>query len=456
MLSFGSLFPEELLFDDNGFSTHSSLEQKECEESCKKTFHMLSPEIEEIADELVEIGIMSDEKEIVLMREKHVQFLMDGLNGLSPGFVCLDASRPWILYWIINSLSLLDALPTPEADMGGLLSRCISSMAHCQCTTGGFGGGPLQLAHCAPTYAAVLSLLIIGTEESYTAIDRPKLYQWFMAMKDPSGGFKMHDDGEVDVRGTYTVIAIATLLNILTPEMKEGVAEFAASCQTYEGGMGGEPFNEAHGGYVFCGLASLIILDQVDLIDLDSLEYWLVNRQMKLEGGFQGRTNKLVDGCYSFWQGSTIACLDYIRSGRVKEIHQGQIGNRRGQQSGEATEDGIEEVTEPVVKATPLSGNSSFNQYNLQKYILYCAQQSNGGLRDKPGKSRDFYHTCYNLSGLSVAQHALSSRPVVFGSPTNLLKPTHVVFNICEEKVYAALNYFLNFPNEDSILRSAN
>lgn len=22
---------------------------------------------------------------------------------------------------------------------------------------------------------------------------------------------------------------------------------------------------------------------------------------MNLEGGFQGRTNKLVDGCYSFW-----------------------------------------------------------------------------------------------------------------------------------------------------------
>lgn len=22
---------------------------------------------------------------------------------------------------------------------------------------------------------------------------------------------------------------------------------------------------------------------------------------MQLEGGFQGRTNKLVDGCYSFW-----------------------------------------------------------------------------------------------------------------------------------------------------------
>lgn len=26
---------------------------------------------------------------------------------------------------------------------------------------------------------------------------------------------------------------------------------------------------------------------------------------MSIEGGFQGRTNKLVDGCYSFWQGAT-------------------------------------------------------------------------------------------------------------------------------------------------------
>ena len=28
---------------------------------------------------------------------------------------------------------------------------------------------------------------------------------------------------------------------------------------------------------------------------------WVVFRQ-GVEGGFQGRTNKFVDGCYSFWQ----------------------------------------------------------------------------------------------------------------------------------------------------------
>ena len=41
----------------------------------------------------------------------------------------------------------------------------------------------------------------------------------------------------------------------------------------------------------------------------------------------------------------------------------------------------------------------------LERFILLCAQEVTGGLRDKPSKPRDFYHTCYNLSGLSIAQH---------------------------------------------------
>ena len=45
-----------------------------------------------------------------------------------------------------------------------------------------------------------------------------------------------------------------------------------------------------------------------------------------------------------------------------------------------------------------------FDTLMLERYILLCAQDIHGGLRDKPSKSRDFYHTCYNLSGLSIAQ----------------------------------------------------
>ena len=53
----------------------------------------------------------------------------------------------------------------------------------------------------------------------------------------------------------------------------------------------------------------------------------------------------------------------------------------------------------------------TFDEAMLQRYILLCAQDVNGGLRDKPSKSRDFYHSCYNLSGLSVAQHVLGPWP---------------------------------------------
>ena len=49
-------------------------------------------------------------------------------------------------------------------------------------------------------------------------------------------------------------------------------------------------------------------------------------------------------------------------------------------------------------------GPPLFDTEMLERYILLCAQDVKGGLRDKPSKSRDFYHTCYNLSGLSISQ----------------------------------------------------
>ena len=36
--------------------------------------------------------------------------------------------------------------------------------------------------------------------------------------------------------------------------------------------------------------------------------------QGDIEGGFRGRTNKLVDGCYSFWQGSLFPLLHSLQS----------------------------------------------------------------------------------------------------------------------------------------------
>lgn len=85
-----------------------------------------------------------------------------------------------------------------------------------------------------------------------------------------------------------------------------------------------------------------------------------------------------------------------------------------------------------------------------------CSQQSDGGLRDKPGKGRDFYHTCYTLSGLSVAQHCLADNPIVVGDSSNKLKRTNPVYNIAEDRVGRAMAYFELLPSDhDSLLAEA-
>jgi len=83
-------------------------------------------------------------------------------------------------------------------------------------------------------------------------------------------------------------------------------------CQSYEGGIGGEPGNEAHGGYTFCGLAALCLLGKAEELDIPALLRWAVRMQGKMEGGFMGRTHKLVDGCYSYWQGAVFSLLGRI------------------------------------------------------------------------------------------------------------------------------------------------
>lgn len=290
-------------------------------------------------------------------------------------------------------------------------------LAKCQHPEGGFGGGPGQEAHLAPTYAAVNALCILGTEEAYNVIDREKLHSFLKRVKQPDGSFIMHEGGESDVRGTYCALAVAKLTNIYSPSLFDGTAEWVAKCQTYEGGFGGVPSMEAHGGYTFCGYAALALLEREALCDLKKLLRWLTNRQMRFEGGFQGRTNKLVDGCYSFWQGGVFPLLHKVLFSLGSEA---------------------------------LSMESYlFDQDALQEYILVCCQDKFGGLVDKPGKPRDYYHTCYLLSGLSIAQHfgdGILGTTRVLGDPKNELAIVDPLYNIGVSNTFRALIHFNALP----------
>ena len=62
--------------------------------------------------------------------------------------------------------------------------------------------------------------------------------------------------------------------------------------------------------------------------------------------------------------------------------------------------------------STPTSGSDDasesapplYNARALRLWLLKCCQAGRGGLRDKPGKPVDYYHTCYCLSGHAACQ----------------------------------------------------
>jgi len=131
-----------------------------------------------------------------------------------------------------------------------------------------------------------------------------------------------------------------------------------------------------------------------------------VSRHTSFEGGFSGRTNKLVDACYSFWMGAIFPLLNIINNKTDKSY--------------------------------------LYDEYNLQLYIFICSQDEiRGGFRDKPGKSKDFYHTCYTLSGLSSSQHNADGSINILGDDdNNIIEEIHPLHNIRKEKADSIHSFF--------------
>ncbi|GLC33996.1 hypothetical protein PLESTM_000142300 [Pleodorina starrii] len=536
-----------------------------------------------------------------LQRDSHIAYIHSGLGQLGAGFAVLDASRTWMVYWMVHSLALLDA-PLPRDVTADNIAAFLGS---CQHSEGGFGGGPMQIPHLAPTYAAVAAIVTLGGK-ALAVIDRAKARDFLFRMCIPpeqGGGFSVHEGGEGDLRACYTAMAVAHMLGLEEGDKQEllrrsGMAQYVRACQTYEGGLGGEPGNEAHGGYSFCGVAALMLAGGPALVgsslDVPRLLHWLVHRQGSMEGGFNGRTNKLVDGCYSFWQGGIFPLLAQLplaalRPPRVpassaprqdvqippapmmaasppfelaeEEMHSRmhaydslrgralaasddadsalkgaaarhsagkavaarelldqaaaaheaaelattqlacinvsafsicpppdpelllvqeqqhlQAAESRGQQAQQAQQQGQGQgqAQQPEAAAPQAQqqqgqqqqagaqqpvgqqGQQGQGQANppppplcnyeaLQLWILKCCQATKGGLRDKPGKPVDFYHTCYCLSGLAAAQHAPGAQALGHRD-TNLLRRADPAVNVVEDKLAAARDYFAARP----------
>lgn len=160
---------------------------------------------------------------------------------------------------------------------------------------------------------------------------------------------------------------------------------------------------------------------------------WVVSRQMRFEGGFQGRCNKLVDGCYSFWQAGLLPLLHraFFKEGTSKRELLLLLHDDTGQKPLPVTEMlpclcrrvGVESAAvddwpaglagvHPPVLSEPNRGapgqawQVSTTRHVARSTLSRCISYSHPCIVCSCAfRSRDFYHTCYCLSGLSIAQH---------------------------------------------------
>lgn len=311
----------------------------------------------------------------------NLQNLMDQTNCKY-----FDVQKPWTLYWSLNSLSAINEIDIlGEIDRRNMIKHVLTFQ---NLESGAFSGGTHYHSNIISSYAAVLALAILDRPELCREINRPQFLDFLMSMKvylspesvirrrvsasidnkGPMCSFKLSSNGEVDIRNIYTAIVCHDLLQLgAKATLFQGCVEYILACQTFEGGLGPHPGREAHGGYTYCGVAALSALDSLHLLDMPKLLRWLTNRQMYYEGGFSGRTNKIVDSCYTFWQGATFNIIfEYFQH-------------------------------------KPQYRNFLYEPYNLYKYLLLCCQARTGGMKDKPSKGEDPYHTMYALIGLALS-----------------------------------------------------
>lgn len=114
----------------------------------------------------------------------------------------------------------------------------------------------------------------------------------------------------------------------------------------------------------------LISCGSCRFLDVARLISWLSSRQYAPEGGFSGRTNKLVDGCYSHWVGGCWPLIEAALSGT------------RAIPSHSAEKLGL-----------PSYQRSLYSREGLIRYTMCCCQDlsKRGGLRDKPGRYVNYF-----------------------------------------------------------------
>lgn len=306
--------------------------------------------------------------------KKHAKFFTRFLNLLPARLASHDSTRVTIAFFAVCGLDILDSLDIiKESTIRDIINwiyryQVVSKEGQVECS--GFQGSSTinfsvadgdnylnnyKWGHLAMTYTAISTLITLGDDLS--RLDRDAIVRGVAAVQREDGSFSASVEGnEHDMRFVYCAAAICAMLDDWGTVNKKKMAEYILQSIRYDYGVSQHFEMESHGGTTFCAIAALELSGQLDILPPNVIEgmiRWLVFRQID---GFNGRPNKPVDTCYSFWIGASLKIL--------KAFH-------------------LTDYTEN------------------RNYILSTQDNVIGGFSKWPGSTADPFHTYFGLCGLS-------------------------------------------------------
>lgn len=267
-----------------------------------------------------------------LAKCQHVKYLIRNLNLMPARASSYDSTRLALAFFCISGLDILKSLDVlgdekrkaivewiygllvePKSDAGNEgWDRCGfqgSSTFNFACD-GSNDSSPYKSGHLAMTYTGLATLLILGDDLS--RVNRKALSEGVKALQQENGSFCASLEGsENDMRFVYCAASVCYILQDWSGMDVQKTINYILESISYDFGIGQGPDLEAHGGTTFCAVAALSLMGQLENSlspkQINGLKRWCIARQIS---GFQGRPNKPVDTCYSFWVGATLKILE--------------------------------------------------------------------------------------------------------------------------------------------------
>lgn len=266
------------------------------------------------------------------IKDKHINYLTMMFESDSEKLASFECHKIFNLYFVLTGLEILDGLDQIDTDKQNIIDfiynqQFIASKENSNAF--GFLGGPFlgftkhqdseqiqnldenihYSGNLVYTFPALCTLIML--EDDLSKVNKQNIIKGMKKLQLENGCFQStFTSREYDLRFLYAACAISYILNDWSGIDVEKATLFIQRCQSYDYAYGFTPNQEAHAASTFLAVASLKLMGKDDIINNSKTQIitWCINRQY---GGFQGRINKLIDSCYSFWVGGTLQILDY-------------------------------------------------------------------------------------------------------------------------------------------------